>query len=151
MNRRIPIRILSAAAAVLSLGGCLFQSGDGEGRALTTFSMPKAPGSDARSDAGSSDGTLMELPAYGTGDRIIRHSGFILSYDAAKKLPKWVAYELTAEETGGDAERDELIFKMDPAYKDAGRIITTPAGPRAIWPAPPISSGTATRWKRPST
>ena len=119
MNRRIPIRILSAAAAVLSLGGCLFQSGDGEGRALTTFSMPKAPGSDARSDAGSSDGTLMELPAYGTGDRIIRHAGFILSYDAAKKLPKWVAYELTAEETGGDAERDELIFKMDPAYKDA--------------------------------
>ena len=63
-------------------------------------------------------GVLMELPAFDAGECIIRHEGFILSYDADRKLPKWVAYELTAEETEGDAARDEFIFKMDPAYGD---------------------------------
>ena len=105
------LRIFLAATAVLPLGGCLFQTGDGGGKTLTTFSIPRFPGD-------GDDNALMELPAFDAGDHIIRHDGFILSYDADKKLPKWVAYELTADETEGDAERDEFIFKMDPAYKD---------------------------------
>ena len=121
MNPRILLRIFLAAAALLPLGGCLFQTGEGDGNALTTFSIPRFPGSgneSARSGQTASDGTLLELPAFSAGDRIIRHGGFVLSYDAARKLPKWVAYELTAEETDGDAERDELIFKMDPSYNE---------------------------------
>jgi endonuclease G len=59
---------------------------------------------------------MLELPDYTPQDLVIRHDGFVLSYDADARIPKWVAYELTAEETNGDAERDELIFRMDPSY-----------------------------------
>ena len=105
MKRKIA-HLLGAAIAVLLVGSCLFQNGDGS--VLSTFTMP-------RTDELGLE--MLELPDFTAGDRIIRHDGFVLSYDADARIPKWVAYELTAEETNGDAERDELIFKMDPSYK----------------------------------
>ena len=62
------------------------------------------------------DGTLMELPAISGDEPVIQHAGFTLAYDADAKIPRWVAYELTGEETHGEAERDEILFKMDPSY-----------------------------------
>ena len=64
------------------------------------------------------DGESLELPATTADAPLIRHEGFTLSYDKAARIPRWVAYELTAEETGGEAQRDELIFKMDPSYRE---------------------------------
>lgn len=64
-----------------------------------------------------SDAGLMELPAVEEGDIILEHSGYISSYDAASRIPEWVAYELTADETSGDAERGDRMFMMDPSYK----------------------------------
>ena len=60
---------------------------------------------------------LMELPATSDDDIILTHTGFIISYNAEARLPEWVAYELTADETRGDVDRDESVFRMDPTYK----------------------------------
>ncbi len=60
---------------------------------------------------------LMELPATSGDDIILTHTGFIISYNAEARLPEWVAYELTADETRGDVDRDESVFRMDPTYK----------------------------------
>ena len=70
--------------------------------------------------AGSNDPVpegLMELPFTSDDDIILTHKGFVISYNAEARLPEWVAYELTAEETYGDATRDESVFRMDPTYK----------------------------------
>ena len=108
MNKRcFPVIFLLCMA--LLAPSCLFQSGQDSGGALTTFQMP------ALHPVG--DDALMELPSVSGEDPIIRHAGFTLAYDPDAKIPRWVAYELTAEETGGEAGRDELIFKMDPSYK----------------------------------
>lgn len=106
----IPVRILACLSVAMLAVSCLFQGGQTDGVALTPFQMPSLD----RNDSGLE---LLELPATQAGDPVIRHAGFILAYDADAKIPKWVAYELTAEETHGDAERDELFFKMDPSYK----------------------------------
>ena len=58
----------------------------------------------------------MELPAVCDDDIILTHKGFVISYNAEARIPEWVAYELTADETRGDAERDESMFRMDPTY-----------------------------------
>ena len=106
----ISLRILAILAVAMSAISCLFQGGQTDGTALTTFQMPSLDQKDAGSE-------LLELPAASASDPVIRHAAFILAYDADAKIPKWVAYELTAEETHGEAERDELFFKMDPSYK----------------------------------
>ena len=59
---------------------------------------------------------LMELPACDGNDVILEHKGFIVSYNAEARIPLWVAYELTDEETRGDLDRDEYEFRMDPTY-----------------------------------
>lgn len=59
---------------------------------------------------------LMELPACDADDIILTHNGFVISYNADALIPYWVAYELTDEETRGDLDRDEYVFRMDPSY-----------------------------------
>ena len=59
---------------------------------------------------------LMELPACDGDDVILTHKGFVISYNAEARIPYWVAYELTDEETRGDLDRDDYVFKMDPSY-----------------------------------
>lgn len=59
---------------------------------------------------------LMELPAVNDDDIILNHNGFVISYNADARIPEWVAYELTDEETRGDLDRDEYVFRMDPSY-----------------------------------
>ena len=54
-----------------------------------------------------------ELPAYSKTDWIIWHIGYSLAYDENYKLAKWVAYELTLEETKGTFARNDK-FKPDP-------------------------------------
>lgn len=88
----------STTSAILEILGSLL-GGDGESTVeLTNPSFP-----------------LMELPAVERGDIIVTHTGYTLSYNSAARIPEWVAYELTAEETRGEAERDDAMFKMDPS------------------------------------
>lgn len=60
---------------------------------------------------------LMELPAIESDDIILTHKGFTLSYNSSARIPEWVAYELTADETRGEADRDDAMFQMDPSYR----------------------------------
>lgn len=56
-----------------------------------------------------------EIPAVGPNDNIIFHTGFTVSYDTATLIPKWVAYELTAEEAQGEFPRSKT-FCSDPDF-----------------------------------
>lgn len=62
--------------------------------------------------------TDLEIPAPLTGkeEQIIRHTGYTVSYNNTWRLPNWVAYELTREETKGNATRTEK-FIIDPSVK----------------------------------
>lgn len=58
---------------------------------------------------------LLELPALQKEDAILVYSGFVLNYNPDRLIPNWVAYELTAEEVGGEVPRARG-FSMDPNY-----------------------------------
>lgn len=49
-------------------------------------------------------------------EQIIRHTGYTVSYNKELKLPNWVSYELTREETKGK-ERRSNRFIADPLVK----------------------------------
>ncbi len=61
--------------------------------------------------------SLMEIPVLTEGGRIVEHGAFVSSYNPDTKIPNWVAYELTAEETGGNRSREGIEFRMDPDLK----------------------------------
>ena len=58
----------------------------------------------------------LELPASRPGDRIMTYQGYVSSYNPETLIPDWVAYELTAEETRGEATRIDKNFSMDMNY-----------------------------------
>ena len=60
---------------------------------------------------------LLELPAQKPTDQIVRYQGFVSSYNTETLIPDWVAYELTAEETRGDATRADKNFSMDMNFR----------------------------------
>ena len=56
----------------------------------------------------------MELPAYDNSSaNIIEYTGYTVSFDDNSKLPVWVAYELTADETDGPINRNGRNFRPD--------------------------------------
>ena len=48
------------------------------------------------------------------GSSSIEYSGFKVSYNASRKIPNWVLYELTASETEGPYSRKGKDFQPDP-------------------------------------
>ncbi len=100
-------KYISAIALVLLCGIYLLQTETG----FLTGLVPHSIGEQEPAVDG-----LMELPATDDSDIILTHTGFVISYNPDDLLPEWVAYELTAEETHGEATRDESVFKMDPSY-----------------------------------
>ena len=54
-----------------------------------------------------------ELPSIRDGEFVIEYHGFSLSYDEARHVPLWVAYELTQDETDGDFSRSGKVFLND--------------------------------------
>ncbi|EJX08412.1 DNA/RNA endonuclease G [gut metagenome] len=51
-------------------------------------------------------------------EQFIQHLGYVVSYNPDKKVPNWVAYELTRQETQGKAKRSDR-FVADPAVRGA--------------------------------
>lgn len=49
-------------------------------------------------------------------EQIIHHKGYTVSYNKDKKIPNWVAYELTKQKTQGNIKRNER-FIADPVVK----------------------------------
>lgn len=58
----------------------------------------------------------MARTAKGAPSQIIRHKGYTLSYNNEWRLPNWVGYVLTTEETHGTVERSDW-FDEDPQVK----------------------------------
>lgn len=63
------------------------------------------------------DGIRMELPAYRDNQNIFEYSGFALLYDESKRIPTWVAYELTKDEADGQIGRSGKSFRADENVK----------------------------------
>jgi len=61
------------------------------------------------------DSVAYELPRLNNNqpEQVIEHIGYTVSYNPNWLVPNWVAYELTAAETGGEQERSNH-FKPDP-------------------------------------
>lgn len=98
-------------AAAMMVAACNFQPGS-TGIA-NTFSLPSSQ------DGGMEVTELLELPASSASDIILTHKGYKSRYNPDAKIPVWVAYELTAEETTGEATREDCMFQMDPDYRRA--------------------------------
>ena len=62
----------------------------------------------------------IEIPIYESsrGGQVIRHTGYMLSYDADYKTPQWVAWTLTARQAQGTAPRYDK-FQADPKVRGA--------------------------------
>ena len=90
---------------------------------------------DARPAMAESDGCPeadmehLELPAIGQQEQLLRRKAYTASYDAKARLPRWVAWRLTAEHTEGSQPRlsnfhpDEEVAapRAEPAdYKGSG-------------------------------
>lgn len=57
----------------------------------------------------------VEFPDISPDENIIYHAGFTVSYNSSTLIPKWVAYELTADEVAGENPRSGS-FGMDPDF-----------------------------------
>ena len=55
----------------------------------------------------------LEIPAPAPQDNIVEYQGYVTSYNTKTLIPNWVAYELTEEETHGEATREDKEFSMD--------------------------------------
>ena len=60
--------------------------------------------------------TQLEIPKTNPGDNIISHTGYSFLFSDRNKQSKWVAYELTSEETTKLYERTDK-FMQDPSVK----------------------------------
>lgn len=59
------------------------------------------------------DTSRLELPTLESTDYIIDYQGYTSSYNVLTQTPEWVAYELTKDETYGDAVREGKFFSPD--------------------------------------
>ena len=100
MNKKSRTELLSAAALVLIFAAWLIVQRTG------LFGGPATPLVDLPDNQ-------LELPAQRPGDRIMTYQGYVSSYNPETLIPDWVAYELTADETRGEATRAEKDFSMD--------------------------------------
>lgn len=74
------------------------------------------PGTEINTTVPAGISGLLEIPAAPSG-RLVQHGAYVSSYNLETLIPDWVAYELTAEETGGDLKRGGIEFRMDPGLK----------------------------------
>lgn len=73
----------------------------------------------------SNNALRLEQPAplKGTPERIIEHTGYMLSYNRTTNCPNWVAWELTREETEGKGRRANT-FLPDPDLPISQQVTT---------------------------
>ena len=105
MNKNTKSLLSAAALVVIFAAWLILQRTGGSGGRMATPVADLDPGE------------LIELPAQKPTDRIKRYQGYVTSYNTETLIPDWVAYELTKEETRGDATRDDKNFSMDLSFK----------------------------------
>ncbi len=95
--------VLSAIAIIVLLAISHFTDRDFSGHAEES-SVPAEITTDA-----------LEMPQLSEtkNDIYASYNGYAVSYNCRTRIPNWVAYELTKDETYGEASRSELFFKRD--------------------------------------
>ena len=102
---------------------------------LEALTETAAPESSAKKDAADAQEAVrtsrkrvnaerhLELPAAlkGVPERIVSHTGYTLSFNSEYNNPNWVAWELTAEETGGAENRGDEFYP-DPEIPEPHRV-----------------------------
>ncbi len=82
----------------------------------TSASLPKA----ANTVSFAETPDALEIPTMNgkRGGQLLKRTGYTLSYDADRKTPQWVAWELTREEAQGTGERSHKFYP-DPDVRGA--------------------------------
>ncbi len=114
---------LAIAVYILTCLSCNPPQQNASNRSLPTSStanaQPRAqepltvPDSATHSTDTIIDLSMLEIPMMKGNSSYVSHTGFSYSYNEAHEQANWVAYELTAEELIGEAERSDN-FKEDP-------------------------------------
>ena len=69
-------------------------------------------------DKGTEDVSALEVPAYDKNDEVIRRLAYTVSYNHETKIPKWVAWHLTADHVDGPLKRKDFDFTDDMSVVD---------------------------------
>lgn len=62
--------------------------------------------------------SALEVPAYGKNEEVIRRLAYTVSYNHETKIPKWVAWHLTADHVDGPLKRKDFDFTDDMSVVD---------------------------------
>ena len=90
----------------------LLSSSNEEEKVASSVEEERAPENQSSKANDSPNGII--LPIMGKQDGVlIEHEGFTLLFDTKTMCPRWVAWELTAEETRGKVSRSGVDFKAD--------------------------------------
>lgn len=79
--------------------------------------------SESETLSASGEYTDLELPYPIPGEQIVRHTGYILSYNEEAEQPSYVAYELTREEVYGALDRGD-DFREDKSIKTGSAVLS---------------------------
>ena len=90
----------------------LLSSSNEEEKVTSSVEEERVPENQSSKANDSPNGII--LPIMGEQDGVlIEHEGFTLLFDTKTMCPRWVAWELTAEETRGKVSRSGVDFKPD--------------------------------------
>ena len=90
----------------------LLSSSNEEEKEASSVEEERAPENQSSKANDNHNGII--LPIMGKQDGVlIEHEGFTLLFDTKTMCPRWVAWELTAEETRGKVSRSGVDFKAD--------------------------------------
>ncbi len=83
----------------------------------------EAPSASASQEADADVGEVsLPMAPSSKSDILIEHEGFSLLFDTQTMCPRWVAWELTAEETRGRVSRQGVNFKEDEAVPEQYQV-----------------------------
>lgn len=86
---------------------------------IITACVPSTPyGKVASARIDVINGQKLELPSISSSEDVIVHTGYTVSYNSKRKIPNWVAYELTPEKANGTTPRPKNSpFREDPDFR----------------------------------
>ena len=101
--------------ALLLLTACNQVTTPADSQQQTDSLMPEAETA-ALYDAKPTPANGLEIPRklQGSDGKILRRVGYTASYNAANRIPNWVAWHLTASHVGGHYNRNNEVFHEDP-------------------------------------
>lgn len=86
--------------------------------------LPAATSAPAEPTAdGGRNPRLLEMPQTHEGELIVRHTGYVLSYNSETNCPNWVAWELTRSEAKARGNRNP-DFYADPSVERRSQVTT---------------------------